>query len=260
MKKHLHQILLFSGLTLLLSSCAKNDFLNDLGEVGDFTANIYFNPLSPLADAGQEIECEIEYWTVGDEFLEEQLLEEISTIEEVNIDFADADYSFKYEIDSVTTQKQVYESFSFDFTNWNPDRNAYLVTPEYKIDAEYAKFSVNQNSQDAEDFVNNLSEEIVAALYDVLIDVLEEDGCRSLLVEKYQLLNETEFEASVVLDNQFSEEEQSFCKQQIETLDLHLLLGSKYKYTRSTGIALSYKITNGFGAEAESYQRYFTIK
>lgn len=232
----------------------------DLGELGEQTANIYFVPISPLADANSNLECEIEYWTLGDGTVNEQLLELVREIKSYEIDFQHIKYTFEFDTDEVIVEEREYASYSFDFTNWNPDRNAYVVRPKYEVPAEYARISTSQSNTSKEEFIESFSDSLVNELYEKHLDLFSETIAQEVLVEGYEVDTPENFAFAVNFNGTVEEEERTYFENLLRDVEVNDLLGSKYKYTNTKRIGITYTVTNQLNEYAESVTRYFNVR
>ncbi len=129
MKKLSYILLFFIGISFI--GCENNDPLKDLSNLGQQVPNIYFIPIDPIADASSDLQCEIEYWTVGNEIKSQSLWDKIYLTEEYEISIKDVPYTYKNSFDTLQRDKEMYKEYDFDFTDWTPDKNAYVFKTKY---------------------------------------------------------------------------------------------------------------------------------
>ena len=242
----------------VISRCETNDPLKDLGVLGKQNANIYFVPIQPIADANADMEYEIEYWTVGNEIKSQSLWDKIYITEEYDIEIKNASYTYKNTFDSLYRDKALYKEYDFDFTDWNPDKNAYDFKSKYFVDAKYAKKTLKQNNTSKSDFFNSISENALNSIFQSLIN--SKSLLRKILVENNNIVEEAIFETWYDDNGKISDNGIIAAKNALIAIGPDNLIGDKYKKTESFKIYLSFKITNGFDEENESSSRSFKVK
>ena len=255
--KRLLYLAVFS-LTIIAMSCETNDPLKDLGVLGKQNANIYFVPIQPIADADAEIEYEVEYWTVGDEIKSQSLWDKIYISGEYEIEFKDASYTYKNSFDSLYRDKTMYKEYDFDFTDWNPAKNAYDFKSTYFVDGKYAKKSFKENNISKSDFFALISENELNGIFNSLIN--NKSLLKKIIVENNNAVDETTFSSWFDEYGKITDQGVVAAKNALLSIGPDNLIGDKYKKTESFKIYLSFKITNGFDEENESSSRSFKVK
>ena len=244
-------------LAVLLSSCETNDPLKDLSTPGKQAPNVYFLPIDPIADANSEIPCEIEYWTAGDEIKSQSLWDKIYLTEDFEIKLKDVDYTYKNSFDTLFRDKQMYKEYDFDFTDWTPDKNAYVFKTKYLVDGAFAKKTYKQNNTGKEAFVKLFSNQTIKLFYTTLI--INKTVLKNIVVDNFAVVTLEKFNSwydkngltNDGLDTAFGE---------LSKIGLNNLIGDKYKKIETYKVYLSFKITNGFDEENESSSRSFKVK
>jgi hypothetical protein len=256
MKKYNFLILII--ISIFLTSCETNDPLRDLGTLGKQVANIYFVPIQPIADANADLEYEIEYWTVGNEIKNQSLWDKIYLTEEYDIEINNAAYIYKNTIDSLYRDKTLYKEYDFDFTDWNPAKNAYDFKSKYFVDAKYAKKTLKQNNTSKTDFFASISQNALNDIFTALIK--NKSVLKKIIVENNNAVDETTFDSWYDINGKMTDDGINAAKNALLSIGPDNLIGDKYQKIESYKIYLSFKITNGFDEENESSPRGFKVK
>ncbi len=243
---------------IALSGCETNDPLKDMGTLGKQNANIYFVPIQPIADAGADIEYEVEYWTVGNEIKSQSLWDKIYISGEYEIEFKDASYTYKNSFDSLFRDKAMYKEYDFDFTDWNPDKNAYDFKSKYFVDGKYAKKTFTQNNTSKSDFFDLISENALNGIFKTLIN--NKTLLKKIVVDIHNVVDEATYASWFDDTGKMTEAGIAAAKNALLAISPDNLIGNKYKKAESFKIYLSFKITNGFDEENESSYRSFKVK
>jgi len=250
------KILIIIFLGLILNSCETNDPLKDQSTLGKQNANIYFVPIDPFAEAGSEVGCEIEYWTVGNEIINQSLWDKIFITEDYEIKINNVAYTYKNSFDTLQRDHYIYKEYDFDFTDWTPDKNAYVFMTYYLVSQDYKKKTYKKNNTTKAEFAALISDK---AKDNIFISILNNKSVlKSVLVDNNNLPIDT-FN-SWFDTNGITEEGKQFAKIALANLNLENLIGDNYKKIESYKIYLNFKITNGFGEENESSVRSFKVK
>ncbi|HHH55416.1 MAG TPA: hypothetical protein ENK91_17290, partial [Bacteroidetes bacterium] len=191
MKISNYYLILFIGFVLM--GCETNDPLKDMGVLGKQNANIYFVPMQPIADANAEIEYEVEYWTVGDVIKSQSLWDKIYISGEYEIEIKDASYTYKNTFDSLYKDKTLYKEYDFDFTDWNPAKNAYDFKSKYFVDGKYAKKTFKENNISKSDFFALISENELNGIFQSLIN--NKSLLKKIIVENNNVVDEATFDS-----------------------------------------------------------------
>ncbi len=250
-------ILLVIVFGFIFLSCETNDPLKELSTLGKQAPNVYFLPIDPSANANSEIECQIEYWTVGNEVKSQSLWNKIYLSEEFEIKLKDVDYTYKNSFDTLYRDKELYKEYDFDFTDWTPDKNAYVFKTKYFVDGKFAKKTYKQNDTDKESFTELFSEKTLELFYNSLIG--NKSVLKSILVDNTSSVNIETFD-SWYDTNGITNDGLSSAYQTLSKIKLTDLIGDKYKKIESYKIYLNFKIINGFDEENESSYRSFKVK
>ncbi len=250
-------ILILSAFAFLLTSCETNDPLRDLSTLGKQAPNVYFLPIDPVADANSEIQCEIEYWTVGDDIRNQSLWDKVYLTEDFEIELKNVDYTFKNSFDTLYRDKEMYKEYEFDFTDWTPDKNAYIFKAKYLVGGAFAKKTYKQNNTSIESFVQLFSDKTVKLFYYSLIT--NKSVLKEIVVDNNATVNDETFN-SWYDTNGMTSEGYNAAFAALSQIGLKNLIGNKYKKTETYKIYLSFKITNGFDEENESSSRSFKVK
>ncbi len=256
MKISKYYLILLIGIALL--GCETNDPLKDLGVLGKQNANIYFVPIQPIADANADIEYEIEYWTVGDVIKSQSLWDKIYISGEYEIEIKNASYTYKNSFDSLYRDKTMYKEYDFDFTDWNPDKNAYDFKSKYFVDAQYAKKTFTQSNTSKSDFFALISDNALNGIFQSFIN--NKSLLKKIVVENNNVVDEATFGSWFDEYGKITSEGIIAAKNALLSISPENLIGDKYKKAESFKIYLSFKITNGFDEENESSSRSFKVK
>lgn len=242
-------------------SCEVNDPLKELSDPQGFTAAVYFSPISPVTAAGAEIPCNIQYWTLGDEFGEMQLLQRTTTLEVYTIQLADVSYQYSSEIseDASDLEKEVVEAFDHDFTNWVPHKNAYVLNFDYYVEPDLAKRTYTDNITTKEEFETLMSPAALANFYTRLTAGLTKDQLETLLVDTHGVVTKSQLDAYYDAEGLLTENGQSEVEETLQSVGAGNLIGDDYQLIQSNSIILNFRIVNGFGEEAESVSRYINV-
>ena len=239
-------------------SCETNDPLKEMGTLGKQAANIYFVPLQPVAEAGTDIEYEVEYWTVGDEIKSQSLWDKIYLTEEYDIEIKNANYTYKNTIDSVYRDRTLYKEYDFDFTDWNPEKSAYDFKSTYHVDANFAKKTFKQNNTTKDKFLELISSQALQSIFNSLIK--NKSILRTLVIDNSNAVDEATFNSWYDNNGKITEQGKVAAKNTLLSLDADDLLGDRYKKTEAYKIYLRFKVINGFDEENESSSRGFKVK
>lgn len=241
---------------LVLNSCETNDPLKDLSTLGKQNANIYFLPIDPIADAGSEIVCEIEYWTVGNEIKNQSLWHKIYLTEEYEIKINNASYTYKNSFDTLQIDREIYKEYDFDFTDWNPELNAYRFKTKYLVNPEYKKKTYKKSNTSKSEFAALISDKAKENIFNSIIN--NKSVLKSVLVDSNNIPLET---FNSWFDTKgLTAEGKNNALTSLSNVNINNLIGDNYKKIESYKIYLSFKITNGFDEENESSSRSFKVK
>jgi hypothetical protein len=255
MKKLSYILVIFIGIVII--GCESNDPLRDLSVLGKQVANIYFIPIEPIADANSEVDCEIEYWTVGNEIKSQSLWDKIYLTEEFDFELKDINYTYKNTFDTLQSDYEMYKEYDFDFTDWSPDKNAYVFKTKYLVDGGYAKKTYKQSDTDKETFAGLFSVEVLEKFHSSLIN--NKSILKNILVDNNAKVSIDIFN-SWYNANGMTDEGLLAAKNYLLEINIADLIGDKYKKIESYKIYLRFKITNGFDEENESSSRSFKVK
>lgn len=258
MKQTNLSFLFFVSLSFFVLSCEINDPIKDQSNLGQQAANIYFTPIQPIADANSEIDCEIEYWTVGNKITSQSLWDKIYLTEEYEISIKDIQYTFKNSFDTLFREKQKYKEYDFDFTDWTPDKNAYVFKTKYLVDGVYTKKTYKQNDTEKNTFASLISDNALESIYFSLIN--NKSLLKSILVDNSSLVTLDTFYSWYDDKGKLTPEGNNTAKTKLKSINIKDLIGDKYKKIESYLILLSFKVTNGNNEENESRSRSFKVK
>lgn len=250
--------LLMIILSISIIGCETNDPLNDITTLGQQAPNIYFIPIDPIADPNADVLCEIEYWTVGNEIKSQSLWDRIYLTEEYDISIKDVQYTYKNTLDTLLRDKEMYKEYDFDFTDWTPDKNAYLFRTNYFVDGSYAKKSFSQSDTDKETFASLLSDQALDNIHASLLN--NKSLLKSILVDNNTIIDIDTFNQWYDVKGSLTPSGYEEAKNTLSNLNPINLIGDKYKKTETYKIYLNFRITNGNDEENESSSRSFKVK
>jgi len=253
----LFKYLLILSLGILLVGCETNDPLKDQSSLGNQNANVYFNPIDPIADSGSNIECEIEYWSVGDQVKSISLWDIIYLTEDYEISIKDASYTYKNSFDTLQRDQKIYKEYDFDFTDWNPEKNAYNFKTNYLVKLDYKKKTFKNNNTDKTNFVNLISDKAKGNLLTSIVN--NKAVLKSVLVDNIKSISLETFN-SWYSTSGLTADGLNAVTAAFNAINLEDIIGDKYKKTEAYKIYLSFKVTNGFDEENESSFRSFKVK
>jgi len=254
--KHIN-ILLVVILGFFLSACETNDPLKELSILGKQVPNVYFLPIDPISNPNSEIQCEIEYWTVGDEIKSQSLWDKIYLTEDFEITLKDVNYTYKNSFDTLFRDKEIYKEYDFDFTDWSPDKNAYVFKTKYFVDGIFSKKTYKHNNTNKQDFSKLFSDETLKLFFTTLIT--NKSVLKNILVDNNANVSIETFN-SWYDKNVITKDGFNAAFSQLSKIGVENLIGDKYKKVETYKIYLSFKITNGFDEENESSSRSFKVK
>ena len=256
MKKVNFLLLIIFGISII--GCESNDPIIDLSTLGQQAPNIYFVPIDPIADPDSDVLCEIEYWSVGNEFTSQSLWDIIYLTEEFDISIKDVQYTYKNTLDTLLRDEEIYEEYDFDFTDWTPDRKAYVFTTNYFVDGNYAKKTFTQTDTDKETFASLISDEALDKIHASLLN--NKSLLKSILVDNNSIVNLDDFNNWYDVKGSLTTTGQQDAKNALSSMNTVDLIGDKYKKLETYKIYLNFRITNGNGEENESSYRSFKVK
>ncbi len=249
----------FITIALLLAmtlSCRQNDPLRDHATMGEVLPNLYFVPVDPVARAGSTILCELEYWSVQEDietiFLDERLRQSY----EVELDIVDALGTVTLEWEEDPSSWQEAYSGAFDEADWVSNRSAYVRTVDYAIPADLASKKWSSRKVDKAEFSAILPDTVGFEVFQYLVK--RPSKLRRLMVEKWKVVDATEFDNCVDDDGRIKTE----CVPQLfdkwEKVDAEQWLGRQYEMVRKYSIQLRFRIRIQSGEQNTS--RIRTVK
>lgn len=256
MKKINYLLLIIFSISII--GCESNDPLKDISTLGLQAPNIYFVPIEPLADPDSEIPIEIEYWTVGNEIASQSLWDRIYLTEEFDISIKDVQYTYKNTLDTLLRDKEIYKQYDFDFTDWTPDKKAYVFKTNYFVDGNYAKKTFTQTDTDKDTFASLISDKALDKIHASLLN--NKTLLKSILVDNNLIVNLDEFNNWYDAKGSLTTTGFQDAKNALSSINTVDLIGDKYKKTETYKIYLNFRITNGNGEENESSSRSFKVK
>ncbi|MGK7391369.1 MAG: hypothetical protein ACNS60_13520 [Candidatus Cyclobacteriaceae bacterium M2_1C_046] len=243
---------------IAFTGCEKNDPIEELSETGNFAANIYFVPLSPIAFVGTDIETEVEYWSKGDDFLSIDFLHSIFLLDQLKLELKDVNYSYQYEDTRDKVEEEVYRSLQHNFTNFVPAKNAYVIRPTYEIPQEYKKITYKKNNSSLTVLNSSIPDEAKEDFFEVISTGLSKSQLQLLLVEVHQIVTQATFD-SYYQENNLTESGKASIESHLMSIGIPALVKDNFSYEVSHRIALSFRIVNIFEEVSESTTRAFNV-
>lgn len=251
---------------LFLCSCEKNDIIADVSDPQGFTSNVFFSPLTPVAFADTEVECEIEYWSLGDEFQELSLLQRVIALEEYEVQLTDVDYVYIAEISSDDALgededpvRDEVRTFQHDFTNWVPDKTAYVLKFDYYVEPSLAKAILTEDNTAISDLTQEMSELAVADFYDDLSRNLDKSELQIILVDVHAVATQNELNGYYDAADNLTSDGRSSVISKLQQIGLNTLIGAEYELEKSNLVVLNFQIINGYDEESISTSRSFNV-
>lgn len=252
----LYLIIIFCWIAF--TGCEKNDPIEELSETGNFAANVYFVPISPIAFVGTAVETEVEYWSQGDDFLSIDFLHSIFLVDNLKLDLKDVSYSYKFEDTRDKVEKEVYKSLQHKFTNFVPEKNAYVIRPKYEIPQEFKKITFKKNNTSLTALNASIPDEAREDFFDVIASGLSKSQLQVLLVDVHEVITQATFD-SYYQENSLTENGKANVVSGLETIGIPALIKDNFVYEVSHRIALSFRIVNILEEESESAVRAFNV-
>lgn len=257
MKKFIPYLIL-GILTSVMFACEENDTLEELGTSGNFAANIYFVPIEPIAFTESTFDTEVEYWSVGDEFETITMLQNVAVNDRLEFRLADASYTYRYEDTREVSEGEEIRTLQHRFTDYVPQKNAYVISPSYEVPRDFRKVTFNRNTASKSGMVGALPEEIPADFYLEIATNLSQQQLREILVNIHQVIDENTLQ-SYYTDGNLSNESLPQLVQKLNEIGIANLIADNYSYEQIYRVSLYFRIVNGLGEEAISGTRSFNV-
>ncbi len=250
--------LLISLFAVGFLACEENDTLKELGTRGNYAANIYFVPIEPIAFAGASFNTEVEYWSVGDEFETITMLQNVGVSDRLEFRLADISYTYRYNANRDVREDEVIRTQQHRFTDYVPQKNAYVIRPTYEVPGDFRKVTFNRNSASKNGMIAALPEEIPADFYRELATNLSQQQLREILVSVHQVTDETTFQ-SYYTEGNLTNDSLPLVVQKLNEIGIASLISDNFSYEQIYRVSLFFRIVNGLGEEATSGFRSFNV-
>gem|GEM_PF-7026436 len=244
-------------LIVMTSACKLNDPLRELTTMGPLVPNLYFVPVDPVAKAGSTIACELEYWSIQEDVETIFLDERVGQTYELELDIVDDLGTLTLEWEEEASSWQEAYSGAFDEADWVSDRSAYVRTVDYEISADWAVQKWSSRKVNKEDFSALLPDTVGFAVFQYLVK--RPSKLRRLMVEKWKVIDASEFNSCVDDDGRIKAE----CIPQLldkwEKVDAEQWLGRQYEMVRKYSVQLRFRIQIESGEENTSSIRTVNV-
>jgi hypothetical protein len=252
------------GLGASLWSCQENDPLADLSKPGKFAPSILFlNLPATTANINTNMPCEVEYWSKDDEFQGLQMRKNVSILDNIRWELQDAIYEFRYEATTPieSLQEVPVSNYSHNFVNYVPERNAYVIRPNFLVPSEYARITRTPANTTMAAFVGLLSEEVKELFFTEITIRLTKNQLRNILVTVHEVVSEETFETYYnEAGTALTAAGREAVKGHLQSIGiLNLMKDTNYQNQTTHRVALFFTVTNGEGVTARSVARAFNV-
>jgi hypothetical protein len=247
-------IILISG----VSACEENDTIEKMTDVGNYAANVYFEPINPIASAGSVIETRVEYWSEDDEFESITLLQNLSVNDKITFDLEDVNYEYRYDENRLISDNDEVESIQHNFTSFFPQRNSYVINVDYTVLEKFAKNTFNSRNSDKQLLANTLPQEIKTDFFSNLASGLSYEQLTTILVETHGVVSQNTLEG-YYQEGSLTDSGRENVIGNLSTIGIPALIANNFSYEQINRISLYFSIVNGLGEESTSALRSFNV-
>jgi hypothetical protein len=248
----------------LFTACSENDPIADLSSPGKFAPSILFlNLPATTAAINTQMPCEVEYWSKDDEFQGLQMRKNVSILDNIRWELKDATYEFRYEATNPieNLQEVLVSNINHNFVNFVPERNAYVIRPNFTVPSEYARITRTPANTTMAAFVGLLSEEVKALFFTEIATRLTKNQLRNILVTVHEVVSEETFETYYnEAGTALTAAGREAVKGHLQSIGvLSLMKDTNYQNQTTHRVALYFTVTNAEGVTARSVARGFNV-
>lgn len=259
MKKVIFVLSVFMSVILMIG-CEENDPINELSDPGGFASSILFQPLqvqnSPI---NETVECEVEYWSRDGQFTGIEFLENITLVDNINLDLKDVSFNYRYEAGELVEEDNLVRNITHNFTSFVPSKSAFVIKPGYEVPAEYLRLRWNNQNSNPQQLEAAFAPELKEIFYAGIASGLNKNQLKTILVTVNEIVDEPTFEGYYE-NGSLTESGRSLVINGLTSIGIaNLVNPSSYSYQIIHRVGLSFRITNAEGVPTRSVFRSFNV-
>ncbi|WP_439182563.1 hypothetical protein [Carboxylicivirga taeanensis] len=180
---------------LPLTSCEINDPINDLVKTGDKAANVYMEIPLDKVSAGKNVEFYTEYWSEDDQYSKLEIWYSIHMQLNYSLTAPLTNYTFSLDSTELSRELQLIQSFEHSTDNYNAEKYAYVLEDGFPISYTLSPSSISKLlDYDETQIQRYFPQSVIDRFYVGFFETLNYDLLYELLVDKYTMLTDVEFE------------------------------------------------------------------